>query len=172
MVLQRAITNAPAVANLVSGSSTLLSVNARFDQQNYYSHITGSQPTFLGFLGGGSYTKKNTFASEFFRPFNFLAKDSEDGSIKDSVDSKVGSMFGNMVTYTCELIGWRDSGGNLFKKNTMITITAPEAMIYTEYTFLISKVIFERTPDQKKTRLELTLPGSYSGELPSRLPWG
>lgn len=81
-------------------------------------------------------------------------------------------MFGNMVSYVVEGIPtWRDPKGNLWRPNTTITLKAPEAMIYRETEFLIRNVTLRQDAQSKTATLGLVLPGAFSGETPSRLPF-
>jgi prophage tail gpP-like protein len=168
LVLHRAKTDGSPVATLVEGNSPLISIKPTFNQQEYYSSITGIQPTQLGFLGGDKYTANNELLDSSFRPLNFKANDTEDGTLKDAVDAKLSRMFGQVASYTCDVVDWRDKSGKLWEPNTIIQVQAPSAMIYSQYNFLISRV---NGPKIKKTTLTLSLPGSYSGKIPAKLPW-
>jgi prophage tail gpP-like protein len=81
-------------------------------------------------------------------------------------------MFGDVVTYELELNTWRDPEGELWTPNTTLLLQAPGAMIYEPYEFLIKSVILTRQAKAEKAKLELVMPGAFSGEQPEALPWG
>jgi prophage tail gpP-like protein len=81
-------------------------------------------------------------------------------------------MFANSCRYTLSVYGHKNKNGELYKKNTIITIKAPGAMIYNDFKFLVQNVTMSRDPeDGDVTTLDLCLPGTYSGEIPSSFPW-
>lgn len=53
-----------------------------------------------------------------------------------------------------------------------VSVYSPGAMIYRESKFMVNEVVFKRSDTEgNQTELSLILPESYSGELPSVLPW-
>lgn len=165
--------SAPAgrpVARLAQGKSPLISVTPTFNPQDYYSHITGLEPTLYG-LKGSTLPVRNKRLSGVLRPFTFTVPDSPIGGLQQAVDAKLSRMFGNSVSYSVEVATWRDPQGDLWQPNTTLKLEAPDAMIYNEYEFLIRSVQFDRTNDNEKAVLALVLPGAFSGEQPETLPW-
>lgn len=158
------------VAQLREGESPLLSVSPQFSPQDYYSHITGLEPVSIG-TGGSQYTVKNPHLLTAVRPLTFKGDDTEGGDITTAVKAKAGRMFGNMVTYTVELATWRDPRGALWAPNTTVTLHAPSAMVYNPYELIVRRVSLRKDGDGETATLELVLPGSFSGEIPGRLPW-
>ena len=75
------------------------------------------------------------------------------------------------MAYTCRVSTWRDPAGNLWAPNTTVTLTAPDAMIYDKYEFIIRSVTFETDRATETATLNLVLTGSFSGEIPDSLPW-
>lgn len=169
LFLQSVSTGNP-VARLQQGNPPLLSVTPFFNPQQYYSYITGLEPSFFG-LPGSQFTVNNPRLANVVRPFTFEAPDTEGGETKAAVESKMGRMFGSVVTYAIQVATWRDAEGNLWTPNTLINVLAPDAMIYSEYTFIIRAVEFNREKNNETATLELVLPGSFSGEIPEALPW-
>lgn len=158
------------VAVLSQGEPPLMSVTPAFNPQNYYSDITGVvSPS--GSVDGSIFTVKNPFPIGVMRPHVFTVQDTKGGDVKAVVQAKAGRMFANMVSYTVEVNTWGDPSGNLWTPNTTIKVTAPDAMIYNEYEFLIRNVLLEKAPDREVATLSLVLPGVFSGELPEGLPW-
>lgn len=157
------------VARLTQGNAPLVEVEAFFSPQDYYSHVTAISSVQVG-DDGGKFTVKNPFFNTSLRSLTFNAPDSE-GSSKVAAEAKLGRMFGNATAYTVTVATWRDSRGALWEPNTTITVTAPGAMIYTEYEFIVREVSFEVTSTARTATLGLVLPGSFSGEVPRTLPW-
>ncbi len=158
------------VATLIQGRSPLMGVESTFNAQGYYSHITGIKPTTVG-AKGPQFTIKNPHLLDAIRPFTFNAPDTEDGELKKAVEAKAGRMFGNVASYTVEVNTWRDLSGELWAPNTTIRVVAPDAMIYTEFEFIIRSVELSRDSKSETARLGLVIPGAFSGQLPEVLPW-
>lgn len=158
------------VTRLQEGASPLLSAIPFFTQQEYYSHITGIEPVILG-LAGSQYTVKNPRLPNVVRPFIFNTPDSYQGDVKSAVEAKAGRMFGSMVSYTVTVNTWRTESGSLWEPNTTVQLNAPGAMVYSDFDFIIRSVEFNRNARSETAVLNLVLPGSFSGEVPARLPW-
>lgn len=160
------------VARLVYGQMPVTDLQVEFNPQEYYSHITGTQMSVTG-IEGSSYTLENKRLSSLgvLRPHTFEFKDITGPGIQDAVAAKMGRMLGAAVTYNVTVAGWRDPAGRLWRKNTTITLLAPEAMVHREYEFLIKRVELSREGDSKTAILSLTLPGAYSGKIPEFMPW-
>jgi len=170
LLFQKSVTGGKPVARLQQGSPPLMGVTPQFDAQQYYSHITGLQPTVLG-LPGSQFTGTNSRLQGVIRPLTFEANDTTAGSIKEAVLAKAGRMFANVVSYLANVATWRDSAGLLWTPNTIITLLSPENMIYTESKFIIRSVEFTKTENSKIAVLNLVLPGVFSGKIPEVLPW-
>ena len=158
------------VAVLRQGIAPVLSVVPFFSPQEYYSHITGLEPVIVG-LPGSQFTVKNPRLQGVVRPITFDTPDTLDADVKAAVEAKAGRMFGNMVSYSVTVATWRDPQGAIWEPNTLVTVLAPDAMIYEEYTFVIRSVTFEREGRAETATLNLIIPGSFSGEIPESLPW-
>lgn len=168
--LQSTADTAP-VAVLSQGASPLLSVTPFFEPQDYHSHVTGIEPALIGGLAGAQFTVKNRHLPGVVRPLTFKAPDTLDADVKAAVDAKIGRMFGNAVSYAVLVSTWRDSNGKLWEPNTLINVTAPDAMIYNEYIFLIRSVVFDKDRATGTAVLTIVLPGAFSGRIPERMPW-
>jgi prophage tail gpP-like protein len=158
------------VAVLQEGEVPLTGVQAQFNPQSYYSHITGLRTALLG-NDGEQYTVKNSRIEGILRPFIFTADDTEEGNLQKAVENKAGLMFGNTVNYSLSLASWRDPNGQLWKANTTVKVTSPRAYISSPYEFLVKGVTLARDSNQEVAELRLVLPGSYSGKVPETLPW-
>lgn len=163
-------TGAP-VANLVEGEPPFLSAKPSLNPQEYYSSITGIEPTIVKVLKGEQLPIRNPHLNGVVRPLTYTVDD-VDATGKNSVHSKMGRMFANVVSYNLILAGWRDENGNLWAPNTTVNIYAPGAMVYSPYEFLIRNVILSRSIDNGEvTELALVLPGVFDSKIPKVLPW-
>ena len=170
LLFQKSIDDGVAVAELVQGRSPLQSAKPSFSPQSFYSNITGVEPVKVG-SEGSQYTLQNYRLAGTTRPFTYAARDTDVATLKNAVDSKYGRMHGSAVAYSVSLSTWRDPTGKLFEPNTMITMKAPDAMVYNSYKFLIRKVQFKRSANEESCNLDLVIPGSFSGKVPEVLPW-
>ena len=170
LLIQQSVTPGRPVARLAQGSAPVTSVTQQFNPQEYFSHITGLQPAIVG-VGGGQYTVKNSRLTGVIRPSNFTADDTLTADIKEATEAKVGRMFANTVSYSVTVSTWRDPAGNLWTPNTTITLSAPGAMIYSDYEFIIRSVEFIQENDAESAILTLVLPGAFDGKIPEALPW-
>lgn len=158
--------------SFIEGELPFISCTPSFNYQSFYSHITGISSTTES-KSSAKYTYENKYLINrgILRNYNFVAEDVNDSEIKKTVLSKVGYMFGDSVSYELTIQGHRNKEGELFKKNTSITLYSPGAAIYRETEFLIKSFTLNRTAGGDTTTFSLVLPGSYTGEIPEVLPW-
>lgn len=159
------------VATLEHGKSPVMSIDPNFNEQEYYSHITGISFVATG-VPGAQYTDKNPYLPGTVRPFTFGASDTDNIDIKTAVNAKIGRMFTNAISYRVEVASWRDTGGALWQPNTTINIYAPPVFVYNKYNFILRSVEFLRDRDSESAILELVPPGGFEGKIPEVLPWG
>lgn len=162
--------NSPPVARLKQGESPLLNVRPRFNPQNYFSHITGIESSEAG-KQGGQHTVKNPHVKAGVRPYNFSVTDADGADVKTATEAKAGRMIGNMASYPIEVATWRDSSDKLWSPGDMLTLTAPDALVYNEYKFTIRAVALRRDATSMTASIELAMPGAFNGEIPETLPW-
>ena len=170
LLITRSVDTGQPVSILEQGLSPLNAVRATFKPQEYYSDITGIQPSFLG-ISGSKYTVKNPRLTGVVRPFVFKVPDTLTGDLKTATEAKAARMFANSVSYTVSIPSWRDSSNNLWQPNTTVKLLAPDAMIYSSFEFLIRTVEFSKDPDKESVVLSLVLPGVFNAQLPEVLPW-
>ena len=156
------------VARLTQGNSPLVSVTPRFNAQETFSTVTGINTITPG-VEGDSFTSQTGILGG--RYHTFKVKDTLNTSLELAVNAKVGRMYGNMASFNCSLATWFDPFGSLWTPNTTVKLFAPNAMVYTEFEFIIRSVEFQRTADSEAARIDLVLPGAFSGEIPASLPW-
>lgn len=171
LLFWRGVAVGEPVAHLEQGLSPVLSVVPVFSPQSYYSHITGIQPAWVG-IAGDQFTQKNSRLEGVVRPFTFDLPDILGADASLAVRAKAGRMLANAAAYSVRVDTWRDSVSDaLWAPNTTVRLLAPDAMVYTEYEFLIRSVEFDRVENAETATLELALPGTFSGEIPEVLPW-
>ena len=163
-------TSAPPVAIWTQGNPPVTGVVPQIRSQDYYSEITALGPSFVG-QPGAAHKVINTRAEGIYRPFTYRASDADLGDLPLLTEARMGRMFANAASYVVNITGWRDSHGDLWRPNTRIRLTAPDAMIYQPYTFLVRWVELIKTTTSRHAVLGLTLPGVFSGKVPERFPW-
>lgn len=156
------------VARLTAGSPPMLSAAPQFNPQAYYSDVTGIEPADVGNEGGQQSTVKNPFARNIMRPKTVDLPDLAAGELQAATEAAFGRMLASSVEYSVEVSTWRNEAGGLWEPGDTVTVTAPGAMIYQPYNFLIRSVTFRR---QDVATLVLVLPESFAGGVPARLPW-
>jgi len=189
LLFWRSITGGTPVVRLVEGTPPLLGVQSTFSPQEYYSEITGyaaarrrkqgSVYTYVNpWLGSGIDDGSGPINQH--RPRSCKFDDTERADAPAATRAKVGRMFANMASFTVDLPTWRapapeNAGpnvkGKLWAPNTSLTLRAPSAMVYKETELLIRNVHLKQTPEEISASLDLVLPGAFSGESPSTLPW-
>ena len=165
--------SAPAGSPVVSfeeGKAPLMSVAATFSPQSYYSEITGLARTKAGRKGSG-YTVRNENLPDVVRPLNFTVGDVNAGDLPAATKAMMARMFGSVVSYVVQVPTWLDPNGVLWRTNTTVTLEAPGAMVYNRTELLVRNVILRAQSDSRTASLGLVLPGAFSGENPSVLPW-
>lgn len=170
LLFWRGVETGEPVARLVQGFSPLVSVTPFFSPQDYYSSITGIRSVLIGSEGTQA-TVPNSRLLGVIRPITFSAGDVTEAGLTKAVAARAGRMFGNMASYTVVVDTWRDSSGELWEPNTIISVEASGAMIYKEYKFVIRTVEFNRTSREETASLNLVIPGSFNGKVPETLPW-
>jgi prophage tail gpP-like protein len=168
LLFQRSASPGSSIARLQEGISPLTSVTPQYKEQEYYSHVTGIQPTTMG-VSGSQFTVSNSRLKGIIRPFTFTADDTLGADAKSAVEAKTGRMFASVVSYNISVAGWRDPQGDLWIPNRTIKLLAPGAMIYNEYEFVIRSVSLIKTGDSESATMVLVLPGSFEGKIPEAM---
>ncbi len=160
------------VASFKEGEYPFISCAPTFDPQSFYSHITAiSQTTETTKSAQSTYINNYLLKRGINRHYNFIVEDCKNSEIATIAKQTAGRMLGACASYELTTQGHRDKAGNLFKKNTYISILAPGAMIYRETVMLIKSLTLSRTVDGDTTTFNLVLPGSYTGEIPEVFLW-
>jgi prophage tail gpP-like protein len=165
------ITSGVPVQSFVEGVAPLGTVKASFSPREYYSEVTGCAARKRG-KAPAIWTEKNAWLSTPLRPHTFKLDDTERADAPEATKAFVGRMFGAMASWRIEnLPTWRDSKGRLFQPNTLVSVLAPDAMIYRKTDLLIRRVELHQDKDNESAALEVVLPGAFSGVVPTVLPW-
>lgn len=186
LALQRGfvLTDAPSGALLFRAAPTpgspvarlsgqpLGKVSATFDPPSWYSTITGRASRKSG-KGGSRFSEFNPlYRATHPRHYTTRLDDTESADVPRAVHAAIGRMVGGVVAYAVDdLPTWRDPRGALWTPNTTLSLTAPEAMIYSESELVVRSVRLHQSPDGETASLGLVLPGAFGGALPAGLPW-
>jgi prophage tail gpP-like protein len=161
------------VASFSDSESPITKVEATFSPQDYFSQITGRGRSRRRYRNV-KHTEKNPYLS-VLRPMNFMVPDTDPADVPEATRAQLGRMFANMASWTLPGIpGWRDPQGVLFQPNTTIMLTAPGAMVYRETELLVREVTLRQSGGEngeESCSLGVVLPGAFSGEVPSFMPW-
>jgi prophage tail gpP-like protein len=172
LLVRRGVSSGRPVFKFREGTQPLLSILPQFNSQEWYSEVTGVVPAKKG-RPGSKFTQPNPFYTGPERRTNsFSLDDTEAADAPAAVQARIGRMVANCVQYVLAVPTWRDPNGALWQPNTIVSVHAPSAMIYTDYELLVRSVTFSQDVEQEVAQLELVLPGSFGGALPSLLPWG
>ncbi len=167
----RSVAPGNPVARLEQGKAPVSAVSASFNPQEYFSEMTGFASTKRG-RKGSKHTEQNPWLREVLRPSSFKLDDTEKGDAPEETRARMARMFGNMAAYTVEdLPTWRNAEGALWRRNTTVTLLAPDVMVYRETELLVRQVTLKQTASRYSATLGLVLPGAFSAELPKQLPW-
>ncbi|HET9954090.1 MAG TPA: hypothetical protein VFQ61_06285 [Polyangiaceae bacterium] len=171
LLVWRSVPTGSPVARLSGDVSPVSEVSASFSPQDYFSELTGYAGARRG-RRGTKYTAQNKWLTGVLRPKSFHLEDTEKAGAKEVVLAKMGRMFANAASYRVENIPtWRDPQGDLWTPNTTVVLKAPKVMLYRETEMLIRKVTLKQKTKERTAALEVCLPGCFSGEMPSALPW-
>jgi prophage tail gpP-like protein len=155
------------------GKRPLISVKAKFNAQEFYSHITGYNKTDAEYPTL-SYTFENSYliSKGILRHKSIIIDDAETSSdVQTAVKAHAGRMFADSVAFEIECEGHTNKDGELFQKGMNVNVKAPGAMIVKEMNFTARNIKFKRTNEGKTAVISLVLPGSYTGDIPEALPW-
>jgi prophage tail gpP-like protein/phage tail protein X len=161
---------AAPVAVLSADAPPVLQIDAQFNPQNYYSHITAVAPTIVG-LKGEQVTVRNPYLTNILRPYTFEADDSGNETLQEIAEAKAGRMFANMVSWSVKLATWYKPNGSTWQPGERVKLSGDTAMIYRPTEFLIRSVTLAQNENSRTATLNLVLPGAFAGVIPENLPW-
>lgn len=171
LVFQKEAEDNTIFAQLEVGVPPVLGVASAYNPQEIYSTVTASGPVVIGDQPA-SFTVENPLVGDVFRAHVFEVRDAFGSELEVAANSRAGRMYGDAASISVSASSWRNSAGNMWQANKLVTLLAPEINVRTRYTFLIRNVTFEKTRDGgNQAILDLIFPGAFSGRLPETLPW-
>lgn len=170
LLIWRSVTTGKPVARLKDHAEPVTAVSAEFSPQEYFSEITGFAPAKKG-RPGSRHTAKNPWLPNVLRPLVFSLDQLEKGDAPEAAKAKLGRMFANSLSISVDVATWRDPAGKLWQPNTTVTLYAPDSMVYSEFEFIVRTVTLKQSATETSATLGLVLPGAFSGEAPTALPW-
>ena len=107
-------------ATFKEGETPLISCTPTFNQQDFYSHVTGIMPAKSG-VASQKYTVINTYLVQkrVIRPYNYIVSDAEAQDLQNSVKHKASRMFASACSYQITVQGHRNRLRQLYKKNIL-----------------------------------------------------
>lgn len=170
VVFRKSVAPGAPVGRLVQGESPLLGVTPMINEGMYFSDVTGIKPARPG-TRGSQYTVKNPHLTGIVRPSNFTIADSDGGNPQTAAEAKLGRMFAGVAAYQTRVATIRAPNGDVWAPNTTVNVTAPGAMVYTEYEFLNRVVDIRISGASSTATLSHVIPESFTGGTPARMPW-
>lgn len=168
------VPNETAESVALIGAEVASKVEPQINGQSYFKHIYGYTPTNRkrGRVGE-IHSYENPLAPEgITRAHFFKIQDADNEDAPAVMAATIGKMFGDTAQWNLpEVPSWRDPNGALWECNTMITLHAPQLMIYTQTDFLIRSITLHATPNTRTADLGLVMPGVFSGITPTKWPF-
>jgi prophage tail gpP-like protein len=172
LVFQQAIEAGDPVAVLEQGSSPMMVVTPTFNPAEFYSEITGLKAVRVRSKRSTKATVVNKLIPNVFRPYIFSVPNTKDTDLEAAVQAKAARMYANAIAYTVEVPTWRDASDRLWKPNTIVRLTAPGAMIYRPFDFVVRAVVFNKDKESETASLDVMVPGSFAEAAEvGGLPW-
>jgi len=167
-------TSAPGVGVTVASlteAQPVISVTGQFTPQDFYSSVTLVGTTKHG-RKGSKYTEPNPFLTQVVRPFVALLDDTDAGDLHLATQARIARMLGNSASWDVELATWFTPDGDLWMPDMRLLLEAPGAFVFRTTELLVRSVRLKKDTEGTRTAtLNLILPGAFSSELPSELPW-
>jgi prophage tail gpP-like protein len=172
LVLHKEIAAGKIVSFLETGKHPTESVSLNIDESRYYSSVTGIVPakSKRGKIGA-KFTVRNPFATDVIRAYTFECKDIDSGELPVAVSSAAGRMFAELISCGAELATWNNGLGQVYQPGQLVLVKSEEDFITKPFKFIVTSVVLQKTAGATTASLSLSLPGAYSGQIPTRLPW-
>lgn len=172
LLLWKARTETP-VASITESDPRFVSCVPNFDDQGFYSDITGIIPE-TETAESQQYTVQVPYLKRrgIFRPITKILSDTDGSSIESATRAMAGRMLGASASYTLTLRGIKRDQNNRWKVNQQINLLSPSAGIYRQTAFIIKSLTIPRKSDESDIiHFNIVLPGSYTGQIPEEFPW-
>jgi prophage tail gpP-like protein len=172
LVLQKEPVAGPLVSFLEIGKHPTESISLSIDESRYYSSVTGIVPAKSKRTKiGAKFTVRNPFATDVIRAYTYECKDIDPGELPVAVTSAAGRMFAGLISCEAEVATWDNDLGQVYQPGQSVSVKSEEDFITTPFQFMITSVVLQKTAGATTTSLSLALPGTYNGQIPTRLPW-
>lgn len=159
-----------SVTPLRQGELPLLDVQVDFNEQQMFSSVTGFGAAEVG-RDPERFTVEIPALSGLRRPFVYTVSDAQGAELQSAVKFKAGRLFANSMKISASVLGWRNANGARFSEGDFISLYCPGNFFYTETELMVRNVRLMKSGSDETTGLDLVFAGSYSGELPAKLPW-
>jgi len=162
----------PVVSFLENGKHPTESITLTINEDNYYSSVTGIVPakSKRGKIGA-KFTVQNPHATSVVRSYTFDCNDIDKGELETAVRSTAGRMFAGVISCAVNVATWQNDLGSVYQPGQLVSLQSEEDFIPDPFTFLVTMVTLRKSAGSQTASLHLSLPGVYSGEMPTRLPW-
>lgn len=172
LVFWNSVSQGSPVARYEKGYAPAQRVATTISEENYYSSVTGYVPSKTKKnVKGERFTVENPYATDIVRPYTFEAEDISPGELETAVQSTAGRMFAGVFSAGIEIATWYTEDGEMFQPNTTMELKSPDDYINDFYEFLVTDVVLSKAAGVEVTSMTLALPGAFSGEIPSVMPW-
>jgi len=145
-------------------------VNTVFNDDKYYSSVTGILPTKTK-KPGKQFTIDNPYYTGIVRPYTFKADNIDQGELETAVRSTASRMFAGIFGASITVPFWTDDNGDILKTNSVIRLRSPSNYLNNWGEYLIAGVTLSNTEGSETATIDAVLPSAYSGKIPESLPW-
>lgn len=83
--------------------------------------------------------------------------------LEDAVRAERGRAYGNWLSASLLVSGWRDKNGDLWQPNKLVSVKAPRVMVYDDTKFFVRGVLLIKSDNKKQAQLDLILPEALTG---------
>lgn len=166
----RSATGAP-VASLEEGQTFALNYQAKFDGRKRYASYKAVASTPKKKRGKATTGTANDNLVPLTRFLTFTANDTTEGNIQIAADWRRSKQVAESLSIPIIVSSWYDPKGNLWRENTLVSVTSPTLGIPDGYIFLIRSVEYLFEADGISATLNVVPPQVYTGE-PLEIPWG
>lgn len=158
------------ITPLKQGAVPLKNFSVSYDEQKFYSSVTGFGAGDFG-RAPESFTVEIPAFKDINRPFIYTVSEAQGAELKSAVELKAGRLLAEAFKITADVHGWRGKNKKVWFPGDFVTIEAPGTFFYRETKLMIRTVNLSQTATEDSVSLELVFPGIYSGQLPEKLPW-
>lgn len=166
LIIDKALLTGDIVRSFSPDNPILLDVTPGYNANQLHTDYKGYSPVSASeIFGDQSATLKAFDMPGIIRTLKAITPpESSNTDILPALKAERGRAYGEFFSLSIRVLGWRDDNDDLYKKNTLISLVYPRAMIYKETKFLIRDVSMQRDDSNQVCELSLVLPESFAGE--------